>query len=571
MIKNKFLIIILFLMLLIPLRTDAARLELIHEDSFFDAFSEDQLLIPSYNDLGKVDGHLICQFDNMKRNASADMHCLKYDLQNNILWSKMVIPKENLIYENIDENIDDYGIVVNGANDIIIAKMSDDLEETEPEWFAHYGGNGMEMVFSFINSYNNSGIHDGYIAFVITDSTDIENIKPGYVIIKYDLNGQKVWEKNINDISNLLIGKSNNDETFAVILTENLLIKGKENENGAFSDFEHELPMYGNKIILSKNSGNEIDGIIVVGTESSFLLNPNDPFHLNSSSNEDFDDNQYLTNAVIAKYDLDGNEIWKKQYNPMTIAVFNDVILSKTPTGEVDGYIVIGTQIQKRYKRVLDNLISSYSNMDTVGVVQKYDLNGNLVWNDIYEYDNTMTSFSSITENYDLNGIFNGYVITGKKSEHSEENESVMFNSSIKKIVPSKLEASEVGTIVEYNTEIFLLKYAYRNYSIEKEVEKGGKLDVNTDAFPGEIVTLDLNIEDGYLLEKMIVLDENGKELEITNNTFVMPEGKVIIKATFKRLTNPETASIGYTIVFIILITCIATFIVKNQKIQEMC
>ena len=67
---------------------------------------------------------------------------------------------------------------------------------------------------------------------------------------------------------------------------------------------------------------------------------------------------------------------------------------------------------------------------------------------------------------------------------------------------------------------------------------------------------------DGTDSVKELLIKANNQELEITNNTFVMPEGKVIIKATFKRLTNPETASVGYTIVFIILIA----FLDKSTK-----
>ena len=48
-----------------------------------------------------------------------------------------------------------------------------------------------------------------------------------------------------------------------------------------------------------------------------------------------------------------------------------------------------------------------------------------------------------------------------------------------------------------------------------------------------------------------------------------MPEGEVSVKVTFARLSNPQTAAIGYTIVLIILIIGIATFTVKNQKQQE--
>jgi hypothetical protein len=49
-----------------------------------------------------------------------------------------------------------------------------------------------------------------------------------------------------------------------------------------------------------------------------------------------------------------------------------------------------------------------------------------------------------------------------------------------------------------------------------------------------------------------------------------MPEGDVNVSVTFARLSNPQTAAVGYTIVLIILVAGIATFTVKNKKNNEM-
>ena len=36
--------------------------------------------------------------------------------------------------------------------------------------------------------------------------------------------------------------------------------------------------------------------------------------------------------------------------------------------------------------------------------------------------------------------------------------------------------------------------------------------------------------KEGYVLKKIVVMDEYGKEIEVTNNgTFIMPEGKVTV------------------------------------------
>ena len=68
---------------------------------------------------------------------------------------------------------------------------------------------------------------------------------------------------------------------------------------------------------------------------------------------------------------------------------------------------------------------------------------------------------------------------------------------------------------------------------------ENGTVTVSTEnAASGSIVTITVKPDSGYMLEDIIVIDSDGKELSLTNNgngeyTFTMPSGKVEIKVTF--------------------------------------
>ena len=60
------------------------------------------------------------------------------------------------------------------------------------------------MPLVMINSYDDGSTHDGYIGLALTLSTDLENLTPGYAMVKYDLNGKLLWQKNIKNLSNVV-------------------------------------------------------------------------------------------------------------------------------------------------------------------------------------------------------------------------------------------------------------------------------------------------------------------------------------------------------------------------------
>ncbi len=112
------------------------------------------------------------------------------------------------------------------------------------------------------------------------------------------------------------------------------------------------------------------------------------------------------------------------------------------------------------------------------------------------------------------------------------------------------------------------LKFSYPTYDIVKETTEEETISVDNNATAGKVVKVGVTPKEGYILKKITVLDENDKEIEVRDDgTFIMPEGKVTISAVYSRITNPNTVSACLTILAIIVLMYLGTFLVlKHEK-----
>ena len=80
-------------------------------------------------------------------------------------------------------------------------------------------------------------------------------------------------------------------------------------------------------------------------------------------------------------------------------------------------------------------------------------------------------------------------------------------------------------------------------YAINLEEVVNGTIAVQgglTEAEAGATITLIATPDEGYVFETWEVLDGNGDEVSVSNNTFTMPESEVYIAATFVQEEEPE-------------------------------
>ena len=73
-----------------------------------------------------------------------------------------------------------------------------------------------------------------------------------------------------------------------------------------------------------------------------------------------------------------------------------------------------------------------------------------------------------------------------------------------------------------------------KTYTITVTSAWGGTVSVDKNtAAAGETVTISVTPDTGYVLAVLTVTDENGNEIECTENTFKMPDSNVTVKASF--------------------------------------
>ena len=496
--KSIFILLALVGFLFLPSRVLALDLKLTYNEKLQKCF-DDLAVLPSYDDSGNIDGFL---FLNRKS-------ILKKNLDNVDVYD-ITINNINVSVDTISSDDQEYD--VKGKTDLLITGY-DDNENIIFE--KQYGGNGFEDNFIHFDSVDNNEKRDGYIVIIESTSTDLA-VGPGYIMLKLDLNGELVFEKNISDyISNTSIRffKENNT-TFAFAISNDRYSIAKLKLNGSDDDYvvwEKDTDIYVNSINYSYDVNGEIDGVIVVGKASN-------------------------TKGAIVKYDLNGNEIFRDIYNPdKYYSVYYDAISSYLPDGTYDGYIVTG--------------VTDFAPRRTI--LLKYDLTGNIVNEIVYSADTTYAG--RIFNNFDSNGYKNGYML--------------LWNI-IDDMVPSRVqEQSQRGAACNYLT---LSKYTYDMFPVAKEEADGGTISVKSDAYPGELVKVKISVKEGYTLARIIVKDESGKEIEVNSDgTFVMPEGKVTVSAIYKRVTNPDTVSAAYMVLGIVLLIAVGSLIVIRQRNKE--
>ena len=124
----------------------------------------------------------------------------KYDLALNRIYIKS---KDDIIDLSYSMEVTEVDKTVNtnvkGSTDLLIV-----LKDTNDKiiFEKSFGGNGEENEFFSFPTFNNDGDLDGYVIRLATTSNDLNGVKAGNLVIKYDLDGNLLWQHNdiYNDI-----------------------------------------------------------------------------------------------------------------------------------------------------------------------------------------------------------------------------------------------------------------------------------------------------------------------------------------------------------------------------------
>ena len=505
-----FTLMFLVAILILPSSVQALDLKLTYNEKWNECV-DDVWTLPSYDNAGNVDGNLVIyNSKQLKQNGnSSGIGIAKLDLNNKIVYKDKTFEASNVDVSTIASS-NSGGYVVKGEADILITGYD---ENDNVIFEKQYGGNGIDADPEAINSYDNNGVLDGYLIAFITTSSDL-GIEQGFTLLKVGLDGDIVWVKNFNEQFRLgVLLYTKNQSIYAIDVTNNTKLTSEDFVTGDVA-WEKETGIEINNINYSYDKNGVIDGVVVVGGISG--------------------NNNY--SGIIAKYDLNGNEIFRSSYDGKVVSsMYFDVTGSYLPDGTYDGYIVTAASDDNRTFLV------------------KYDLNGKKVYEIVYS-NNSNIAFK-LVNNFDKFGNQNGYLLYSTKFQIREK----------KREIETQNETALPGQ--DGCTNLIIAKYTYDTFPVAKKETDGGAITVKSDAYPGELVKVNVVVKEGYTLARIIVKDETGKEIEVNSDgTFVMPEGKVTVSAIYKRITNPDTVSAAYMVLGIVLLIAVGSLIVVKQK-----
>lgn len=118
--------------------------------------------------------------------------------------------------------------------------------------------------------------------------------------------------------------------------------------------------------------------------------------------------NQTTGGAMLFKFDLEGEELFRINYGGPQTGIFNDVLI------EDDGYVLVG------------------STKNSTGIIQKYDFNGNEIWHNYYgpTDSNGLTKIVKVDNYY----LVLGTILPDKNTKTEYKASIVKYNESGKKI-----------------------------------------------------------------------------------------------------------------------------------------
>jgi uncharacterized protein YjdB/uncharacterized protein YuzE len=213
-------------------------------------------------------------------------------------------------------------------------------------------------------------------------------------LYKLDKDGNVIWIANSN------IDSFNSMDTFSdgsVIVTgyngvDNKIVKYDVNGNLVF-----EKSFSGTGVDILNSVKTLVDGSFVVGGETDSV---------NGSARGL--SSQGMSDAIIVKYDSNGEIIWKKNYGGTKSDRFKNIVKIKD-----GGFLAIGTSLSKDGD--LSELVSDLSKESEDGIIVKYDENGNIQWN-------TVVSGSGVEKlNAGIEVANGGFIIVGSSNSNDQD------------------------------------------------------------------------------------------------------------------------------------------------------
>lgn len=466
----------------------------------------------------------------------ADVAIIKFDQNGNILSKNLWggTGSDYLVNSNFNKSgeiilygysnskdLEDFEIT-NGFDSVIYKYDKDGNLLLKKTW----GGN-KDDKFSYLTLLDDGS----FIGVGESSSTDLEGLqnkgKADAFIVKFDKDGNVLWQKNWG---------GNNADLFSDVVVSSdggIILSGQTYSNnienftykGGYDVMVVKYDKDGNMLWQKGFGGtsNEM-GANIEGFDDGFV------FVFNYSGEiEEFSNFSSTTDVGIIKYDYDGKELWKKNYS-----------------GNKEDYIFNVVSDKKNNFYLLGRSSSSDLGFLPVddsddALIVKYDKSGNKIDQRIFGG----SSFDYFFRMLFIDDEFFAFLTSSSKNIGNYEN-----NGSY---------------------DIFTLKYSYR-YDMNIVDNDNGAIETVVD---GDFGKISIKPNDGYEINKIIVKDSTGKELEIfkldeVNYSFKLNDD-VTIEVLFKEkviIENPKTGSGAYLGVLfgMLFISIISLFSIMNKR-----
>lgn len=294
--------------------------------------------------------------------GNGDALIVKYDASGNVLWKNVFGGSNYDVYTRVIELQDGSYLVVG------YSYSSDaDLNEfdCDNKWiYVKYDVNGNMLWKKIKYYYNNyywdywgtefelvsvSKTSDG--GFIISEDSNEESSQK---IIKFDLNGDIQWETRVN-IQNTL---ENTQKSVIQASDGGYVVVGRDGQNNTIIKLDSQGNEQWKKNLLgSQGTYNSV----VQTTDGGYVVVGN----IYQYEGEFQDIIKGQQDAIIAKYDSDGNIVWLKGFGGTYNDSFNQIILTQD-----NNFIVVGSS--ESYDYDMAGLYKGSSE----AIIVKYDING---------------------------------------------------------------------------------------------------------------------------------------------------------------------------------------------------
>ena len=424
-----------------------------------------------------------------------------------------------------DSNSTDAGFVNQGKDDAIIIKYD---SEGNQEWIKSFGGSDDDNFRSVTETSDGGFVVVGYSK---SKDAGIANTSQNYqaIIVKYDANGNQKWIQPF--------GGSVRDEFYSVISTSDggVIVVGSSwstdagfVNQGSTDAIVVKYDQEGNQQWIQSWGGNYRESFdsVIETSDGGFVV-----VGSSASTNAEFP-NQGETDAIIIKYDGNGNQQWIQSWGGNSY----DSLYSVTETSD-KGLVVVGSSFS------INTELMNQGDSDIL--VIKYDKDGNREWiqswgegGDDYarsvietlNHELVVVGYTTLINGDDWNedGIVIKYDLDGNQQgvQYWRENDSDSFQSMIEMrngelLIIGYSQSSNVGFVNQGGYDGILVKYSPKT---DADIQINGNIqtmiaDVTIPSVSPDLV-IDPNSPDGAISPEFSIENQSTSPIKLDLRTF---------------------------------------------------